>query len=309
LEYNQLSKKLYYAQNREDIILQAFFPDKITGFYVDIGAYDPETDSVTKLFYDKGWSGINIEPQPDRHKLFNTKRKRDINLQLGVSNANTTLKLRSYKNQGLSTFSDDIKNRYVKQSRDSQYEFTYSEAGTVEYKDFEVQVKTLKSIFTEHKAVNIDFMKVDVEGLEYEVLEGNDWDRFRPKVLCIEADNIVRDWRGLLTKSGYQVVFNDGLNEYFIDKTVKPPIGFNYVNHVLLKLDGGLRKEHFDVFEKQVSQLEGSILELEQRLKEQSRQLDQRNAQVNSVRWVAGRLKVLLKERLRVKINRLLHRS
>jgi hypothetical protein len=57
-----------YAQNREDILLRAFFDPKEVGFYVDVGAYDPDDDSVTRLFYDRGWRGINIEPQPNRFK-------------------------------------------------------------------------------------------------------------------------------------------------------------------------------------------------------------------------------------------------
>jgi peptide methionine sulfoxide reductase MsrB len=64
-----LRKIISYAQNREDVIIDAFFPDLKKGFYVDIGAADPNYDSVTKFFYEKGWSGINIEPNPQLFKL------------------------------------------------------------------------------------------------------------------------------------------------------------------------------------------------------------------------------------------------
>ncbi len=82
---------IYYSQNREDIILDSFFPDVEEGFYVDVGAYDPDHDSVTKLFYLKGWHGINIEPQEKRHQLFVKKRKRDTNLNIGISSKSGSL--------------------------------------------------------------------------------------------------------------------------------------------------------------------------------------------------------------------------
>ncbi len=67
-----------YAQNREDIIIDAFFKGKSSGFYVDVGANHPVVDSVTKLFYQKGWNGINIEPNPRMASLLIADRPRDI---------------------------------------------------------------------------------------------------------------------------------------------------------------------------------------------------------------------------------------
>ena len=80
-----------YAQNREDIILDGFFKNENQGFYVDIGAYDPDIDSVTRYFYNKGWRGINIEPQQERLDLFLSKRPDDLNICAGISNKNTKL--------------------------------------------------------------------------------------------------------------------------------------------------------------------------------------------------------------------------
>lgn len=95
---SDLSQKyqISYAQNREDIILSGFFDINKKGFYVDIGAFHPEEDSVTKIFYDKGWQGINIEPNPRLYRLFEKSRKEDINLNIGISDKEGELLFREY---------------------------------------------------------------------------------------------------------------------------------------------------------------------------------------------------------------------
>src|SRR5262249_31332093 len=73
-----------YAQNAEDVLLNRLFPDGV-GFYIDVGAHDPVHLSVTKHFYDRGWSGINLEPEPVGFAKLCDQRPRDINLNVGVS--------------------------------------------------------------------------------------------------------------------------------------------------------------------------------------------------------------------------------
>jgi FkbM family methyltransferase len=205
---------IYYGQNREDIILSAFFKDVKKGFYVDVGACEPIKFSITKLFYEKGWHGINIEPQEREFNKLVADRKRDINLNIGVGEKPGRLKLRAYNNEALSTFSEDVKKKY---------EHTKDQTG-LGYKDKTVEVKTLEGIFTEHKVKSIQFLKVDVEGFEYEVLKGNDWNKYRPEVLCVEANNMVKaqPWQSLLKNAGYIKVFFDGLNEYYVSKEAAP---------------------------------------------------------------------------------------
>lgn len=223
--YAKEDYRVSYAQNREDVILAAFFEGVQQGFYVDVGANDPEIDSVTKYFYDQGWSGINIEPQHQHFVALERQRSRDINLNIGIGEEEGELTLRQYKGNGLSTFSPEMKEEYL--SNPSRV--------TSNYIDVEVQVKPLSAVFTEQQVGNIHFMKVDVEGLEYEVLASNDWKRWRPQVICIETNHIKKDWRKLLTVNNYESAFSDGLNEYFIDKRVKGlKANFSYVNSVLL---------------------------------------------------------------------------
>lgn len=197
-----------YAQNKEDLLIAAFFPDVKKGFYVDVGAHDPVKDSVTKYFYMNGWNGINIEPQKRLFSLLKKDRPRDTNLNIGVSDKPGALELREYPGGGLSTFSDEMKDLYEKDQNMSK----------TEHKDYSVEIKPLKTILKESAPKHINFIKIDVEGLEYEVIEGNDWSRFRPELICIEANHIVKDWHPLLKKAGYEMVMFDGLNEYFLSK-------------------------------------------------------------------------------------------
>jgi FkbM family methyltransferase len=227
MDKNILRFNISYAQNREDILLSGFFSTNYKGFYVDVGASDPTKFSVTKLFYDRGWSGINIEPLPNLYRLLKKDRTRDINLNIGISDKKGKLTLREYPDfDGLSTFSPSMKNFYSKQDPNT----------VKKYIDHNVQVLTLREVFREQGAPVIDFMKVDVEGLEYEVLAGNDWQVYRPKVLCIEANHVIKDWRTVLEKNKYKLLFFDGLNEYYVANE-QPEIAsrFSYIHAVLEK--------------------------------------------------------------------------
>lgn len=193
-----------YAQYNEDLILLALFEDVKTGTYVDIGANYPTIDSVTKLFYDKGWTGINIEPIKGLHKQLQKERPKDINLQCGIGDSAKTATLREYKSvSGHSTFDAMQKAAHGKSEQ---------------YVDYEVPIKTLEQIFKDNKLKHIHFLKIDVEGLEYEVVTGNDWTKYRPEVVCIEANHVSRDWRKILTKNNYRLFIADGLNEYYVEK-------------------------------------------------------------------------------------------
>jgi FkbM family methyltransferase len=202
--------RITYAQNREDLILAGILRTINVGFYVDVGANHPEIDSVTKLFYDRGWSGINIEPDERLHGELCRQRPRDINIRAGLSSQDGTLRFRSYPtDNGLSTFSSDTVRLY--------------EALNVEpprHQDASVDVLRLEEVLRKHRpSGDIHFLKIDVEGLELEVLLGNSWDRFRPWIACIErtlfharreaATTFLAAWN-------YAPVFFDGINDYFV---------------------------------------------------------------------------------------------
>jgi FkbM family methyltransferase len=249
--------RVSYAQNREDIILSGFFNMDKPGFYVDVGAGDPNIDSVTKYFYQRGWHGINIEPIKSSYEKLVNDRKRDMNLNVGVAQGGSKILFREYpKAPGLSTFSRQLQKAHETEAADL----------TKEHKEYEVETQTLASIFEQHTVKKISFLKIDAEGYEYEVIASNDWKKYRPQVLCVEANHIVKDWRPLLSACDYQFVFSDGLNEYFIDKTLKNLQGvFSYVGTLL----GG-----------------SPIIsaEIARRLEEQSRELNRQKTELERVR-------------------------
>lgn len=188
-----------YAQYNEDIILAALLSDVNNGFYIDVGANDPVIDSVTKYFYDRGWSGINIEPLKKYASKFSKLRKRDINLGYGVGKKNGTAMMREYKHiPGHSTFDSSQKDNHD------------------DFIEYSVEIKTLERIIKDNKVKTIDFLKIDVEGYEYDVIAGNNWEICPPKVLYIESNHGTKDWKTIITSYGYRLFIQDGLNEYYV---------------------------------------------------------------------------------------------
>lgn len=230
-----------YAQNREDVILESFFTNLEKGFYVDIGANDPNTDSVTKHFYDKGWSGINVEPIKKIHKVLAEERPRDININVGISDRCGSLKLREYIGlEGHSTFSEN-----TKKHKDTEQE----------YVEYDVEVVTLEKLFKDNKVKQIDFLKIDVEGLEDEVVTGNDWSRYRPTVVCIEADHRHRNWIDKFLDWNYVLVMHDGLNEYYLAKESESLlVGFS--ERLVLTAHNSLKAHQYNSLDSVITKLE-----------------------------------------------------
>ena len=217
-----------YAQNREDIIIRAFFPSGYKGFYVDVGAAHPTIGSVTKLLYDEGWRGVNIDPNEELYGLLKNERSEDENVNVGISDKEDTLVFRQYASHGLSTFSDSMKNTYANEKN--------APKEVKKYIDRKIRVTTLANLLDGLDiSSTIDVLKIDIEGLEYEALNGNNWEKYSPKLICIEANHIIKDWRLILKLHGYQLVFFDGLNEYYVSSMHKELIGeFSYVDKILL---------------------------------------------------------------------------
>ena len=197
-----------FAQNFEDVILARLFQGRSAGFYVDVGAGDPVTMSVTKWFYDQGWSGINVEPNKTLFDRLSKARTRDINLNCGVGAERGRATFWETPMGELSTFDDAV------------HAAAKANAGGVAS---EVSISTLSEIIDQHAAGRqIDFLKVDVEGWEYNVLQGLDLERHRPLVMLIEAvfpETKVEThshWEQLITTRGYKYVYFDGLNRFYL---------------------------------------------------------------------------------------------
>ncbi len=197
-----------YSQNSEDIFIDDILGNKKVGFYVDVGAYDPTRLSNTKRFYLRGWSGINIEPDPKKITRFYKHRPRDINLNLGIANKIGKLTYYKFQPETLSTFSSQAANGYKKEG--------FKLIGTSK-----ISVRKLSDIFSGYcNDKHIDFLSVDVEGYDFEVLKSNDWKKYRPTLICVES-NPISDMaiESLFTKVGYKKVGKNHNNLIFMNKS------------------------------------------------------------------------------------------
>jgi len=168
---------LAYSQDGEDMILRRLFERQSRGFYVDIGAHHPYRFSNTCYFHRRGWTGLNIDPNPDAIEAFRRDRPSDINLCTGVSDIAGSLDFHFFNEPALNTFDAALAEQ---RARLPDYHLLETRS---------VPVRRLDEILSEHLSPNkqIDFLSIDVEGMDLSVLRSNDWRRFRPRVLLVEA--------------------------------------------------------------------------------------------------------------------------
>lgn len=165
-----------YSQEGEDLILNRLLGYKKSGFYIDIGAHHPYRFSNTYLFYRKGWRGINIDAMPGSMQLFKELRSEDINVEVGIGKERATSTFYIFNEPALNTFSKAEAMR-----RDNQN-------GYILINKQDIQIDTLSTILDKYlpKKQFIDFMSVDVEGKDLEVLVSNNWEKYRPSYLLVE---------------------------------------------------------------------------------------------------------------------------
>src|SRR5262245_424343 len=199
-----------YAQRYEDLYLLRCFGDRSEGFYIDIGSGHPVYDNMSFAFYLQGWRGITVEPNPWLSRLTRAVRPRDRHLEaaVGARSGETTFYLVD-DFHGLSTAIES-------HARAAQTQFGKgSQAITV-------PMTTLRELCGGHAPTAFDFLKVDVEGAEKDVLLGGDWQSYRPKVVVAEAlapytlAPAWEDWEPFLARHGYRYVLFDSLNRYYL---------------------------------------------------------------------------------------------
>jgi len=193
--------RISFSQDLEDILIDKLLGKKKRGLYVDVGAYDTTRFSNTKKFYLRGWQGINIEPDPIRIDKFYKERQRDINLNFGVANKNGRLDFYKFNPQTLSTFSQKQAQAYQKQ-------------GFILTQKVKIKVCKLSYLLERYLGKkSIDFLSIDTEGFDLEVLKSNNWKKFKPKVICIESSEKSID--KLLLDQGYTEVFKNSVNSIY----------------------------------------------------------------------------------------------
>lgn len=215
----------FYSQYGEDLVLDALFGRKCDGFYVDVGANDPEVFNNTRLFYGKGWHGINIEPDPGCYKKLSAQRKRDINVKAGVGPQPGCPTFYRTSADTLSSF-----NKEAALQAGKQY-------GATLIAEEPTNVLTLKDILQTHlQGRRIDFLSVDTEGYDLAVLQSNDWTLYRPAVIIVEINVGGKDIIDYLQKKGYILVFDNSTNGIFIANEFRTTLDEN-IREDLRKLE------------------------------------------------------------------------
>lgn len=201
-----------HAGNLEDVMINRAFPQE-RGFFVDVGANDPVGASNTWALYERGWSGITIEPTPGACAKFVEKRPRDICLNVAVGDRDGEI--------SFFTFGSGAGHSTCDRARAEALQRELGQQMT----EIKVPVRTLGSIFAEHaKDRDIDVVSIDAEGAEAAILRGAQLDKFRPKLILIEAmaANVQVDASEeaskLLEQNGYVLGYEDGLNKFFVAK-------------------------------------------------------------------------------------------
>ncbi len=201
---------LSYAQRFEDFHLWRCLGETSNGFYIDIGAGHPVYDNVSFAFYLAGWRGVCVEPNPALAALNRAVRRRDVLYQglAGAAAGEATLYLQR-EFHGLSTT--------VAEHAQAAEKEVGRQAEAVA-----LPVTTLAALSEQHAPPSYEFLKIDVEGAEADVLRGADFTRARPKVIMVEAIKPFSlapawdEWEPMLAQAGYAYVWDDELNRYYV---------------------------------------------------------------------------------------------
>lgn len=203
-----------YSGEGEDLIIKKVFRGMRNGTYVDVGCYHPLVGSNTYLLHKNyGWSGINIDANPETIALFNKKRPQDTNLNYGVGERNENLTFYRFTEPAVNTFSKAFYEERLKQ-------------GSELLEKKEIEVRTLAELLDSCNLNKpIDVLDIDVEGLDLAVVKSNNWDKYRPKMILIEDQTEVNDLYGLpsyqyLTPLGYKLIFNTFSTSFYLDESI-----------------------------------------------------------------------------------------
>ena len=206
--------KKTYSMYGEDIIIERFFKNKKKGFYVDIGCYHPLEGSNTYLLFKKGWNGINADVNSLSIELFNRAREKDHNVNLAVSNNKQKLKIYFRKKINmLNTSSKKLAKIHFRNG----------------FQERVINACPLNEIIKKSKfnSKKIDFLNIDVEGKELNVLESLNFSKYKPKLICIEIHNHEKMYDNnydylkrnsvykFLIRKGYKVIWKNGFSFIF----------------------------------------------------------------------------------------------
>ena len=227
-----------HAQNFEDVMLWRALRGVEKGFYIDVGAWSPDIDSVTRSFYERGWRGVNIEPNPKFLAQLDERRPEDVNLGVAVGGSAGEVELHIIGDTGLSTTHAEIAEKH---------KVAGFEAGVLT-----VPRTTLTDIWRDHVAPGqeVHFLKVDAECDEAAILGALEWTAYRPWIVVVEATEpnsqveAHGEWEGTLLAAGYAFAYFDGLNRFYVaDEHKELLAAFSVPPNVF---DDYIKREHAD---------------------------------------------------------------
>ena len=165
-------KKYSYSFNGVDLLVDYIFKSKKNGFYLDIGAQHPVSNNNTYLLYKKGWNGINIDLDEKNINLFKLARPKDVNLNFAISDSEKEVDLFYYHDSSpINTLSKNVS------------DFQKAKVSKIK----KIKTKILNNVLEDLSFKNhIDYMNIDVEGHEIQVLKGFDISKYKPSVISIE---------------------------------------------------------------------------------------------------------------------------
>ena len=200
--------KIFFPQKTysilgEDKFIKNYFKKKLNGLYIDVGCYHPLDGNNTHLLHAKGWNGINFDINFYSIELFNYLRKKDINIHSGVSHMQKKLTMYYRKEINmLNTLDKKIAEIHFRNG----------------FKKRNVQVNTLNFFISKYfkKLEKIDFLNIDVEGSELNVLKSLNFKRYKPQLICIEIHNAKK-----MYDTNYRYLKSNKIYNYLISKDYK----------------------------------------------------------------------------------------
>ena len=209
--YKAFKKRKTYSQDQEDVFINNYLKNIKSGFYIDIGSYHPIRYSNTALLYNRGWQGINIDMNQTSVDLFNIVRKRDINICAAISSSS----------RSVTQFTDHIFSPV--NTIDEKFSKTISKKLSIKnFSEKKIQTVTFQQLISENKIAikPVNFINIDVESHDFEVLKGIDLTFVKPKLICIELENSqlnsnAQKIENYLKKYGYFLIKRIGLNGIF----------------------------------------------------------------------------------------------
>lgn len=194
-----------YARNAEDILLWRAFQTVEKGFFIDVGANAPQQDSVTYLFYEQGWRGVNIEPVVQWYEMLAEVRPEDINLNAAIASQSTLLTLHEEVDTGRMTL-------------DAQHAANHYHSAA-EGLTHTVAAFPLETVCQRYAPATIHFLRIGSAQVALMVLQSLNLARYRPQIILVASSaELLTELNQLLLDNGYEHAYFDGQSRFYIAK-------------------------------------------------------------------------------------------